>query len=431
MEQAIVALSTPIGRGAIAIVRLSGSNCIDIVASCFSPMPTAPNTMRVGNFDAVHFVDQCMCVYFVAPHSYTGEDMVEIHCHGGIAVVNGIIDACISKGARMAYNGEFSKRAFVNGKQNLTNAEGIIDMIEADTVSQAKTASGLMSNVLGRKVISLQDNLTDIISSCEVALDYPEEDIELPTIDSVAHQAQDILVQIDKLLDTVDTGKIIKYGIDVAIVGAPNVGKSSLLNCILGNDRAIVTDIAGTTRDTITDSIIYRGIKLNFADTAGIHDTTDKIEALGIDRTLQVMDNADVVLYVVDNTSNYKVLDTKCPVITIYNKCDSYDTSNIDINAIPTSAINGTNIDAIKERIYNMFATSQLNSNDTILTNSRHIGCLKRAKESLLAVMEHNTTLDCVVTHLRECWDSLGAITGTVATEEIIDRIYSKFCLGK
>lgn len=426
----IVALSTAIGRGAVAIIRLSGSNCIDLVRKHHSPMPHAPSYLRVGKFTTPHFVDRCMCVYFVAPHSYTGEDMVEIHCHGGMSVVEGIIATLIDGGARMAQNGEFSKRAFVNGKQNLSCAEGIIEMIDAESVASVKTGSLLLSNKLGKTTTLLQDKLTDIISSAEVALDYPEEDLDLPTLDSITVELGGILSQLDSLLATVALGRTISNGIDIAIVGNPNVGKSSLLNALLGSNRAIVSDIAGTTRDTITESIVYSGIKYNFVDTAGLRETSDIVESLGIERTRASIDSCDVVLHVVDNASNSDTIVTTTPVVKIYNKCDTYTVEKQD--GIAVSAKLGTNIDSILSHIYDMHKLGTVDSCDIILTNSRHIDVLTNTRRLVSeALSDCQVTMDCVAVRLHEAWQMLGEITGTTANQDIIDRIYSRFCLGK
>lgn len=426
----IVALSTAVGRGAVAIIRLSGSGCIQLVSRHHSPMPARASHLRVGSFVTPYFTDRCMCVYFNAPHSYTGEDMVEIHCHGGMSVVEGIVATLIADGARMARNGEFSQRAFINGKQNLSCAEGIIEMIDAESIASVKTGSTLLSNKLGVMTIALQDKLTDIISSTEVALDYPEEDLDLPTIAQIASQLGEINTELDRLLSTVSLGRTIRDGIDIAIVGNANVGKSSLLNSLIGSDRAIVSNIAGTTRDTIRESIVYRGIRYNFVDTAGIRQTQDEIEGLGIQRTMQAVADSTVVLHVVDNVNSTDTIDSSVPVIKIYNKCDTYTT--MPNHGIAVSATQGINIDSILTAIYDLFSLGKIDSTDIILTNARHIDVLTNARQLITeAIADCHVTLDCVAVRLHEAWQLLGEITGTTASQEIIDRIYSRFCLGK
>ncbi|MCM1042689.1 MAG: tRNA uridine-5-carboxymethylaminomethyl(34) synthesis GTPase MnmE [Corallococcus sp.] len=434
MSNTIVALSTPVGRSAVAVVRMSGEDSKKIANKIFSPMPTLPNTLKVGNLQTAEFTEHAMCVYFDAPRSYTGEDMVEFHCHGGVAVCTAVIETCLSEGARMAQNGEFSKRAFVNGKQNLSNAEGIIEMIDAETYAGAKAGSNLLENKLGRIIADLQDGLTDIISKTEVALDYPEEDIEMETVEELSEKLKYITDETDKLLSTVKTGKIIKYGVNVAIIGAPNVGKSSLLNALLGTDRAIVSDIEGTTRDTLSESVIYKDLKLNFVDTAGIRKTNNPIEAEGIRRAQKAVDVADVVLYLVDREDDTTVYECDKAVIKVFNKCDLYKGANSNgENSICVSAANGINTEQLKQKIYSLFANGKVDESSVILTNQRHIDCLTNAKKSLEEARKNclSSTLDCVAVELKTAWEELGKITGTTANEEIIDRIYSKFCLGK
>lgn len=432
MDKTIVALSTARGRAAIAVVRMSGQDSINIAKQFFSPFPSAPNMLKVGTLRTKHFDEHAMCVYFSAPHSYTGENTVEFHCHGGTAVAQAVIEQCLSCGAVMAQNGEFSKRAFINGKQNLTNAEGIIEMIDAETASAAKAGANLLENKLGKKVVELQNQLLDIVSACEVALDYPEEDLELPTAESAGEQLLSIANQLDEMIATSTLGKVAKYGIDVAIVGAPNVGKSSLLNALLGTDRAIVSDIQGTTRDTLTESVNYRDIKFNFVDTAGLRDTSDIIEAEGVKRAKRAADSADVVLHVTDNPKDRSVYPTIRPQIRIYNKCDLYDSAPCCVDSLIVSAKNG-NVEIIKETLYDMFSAGEIENSDLLITNERHLSCLKQAKQQVTqAISDSKTaTLDIVTGSIRQAWETLGEITGTSAQEDIIDRIYSKFCLGK
>jgi len=432
MSSTIVALSTARGRSAIAVIRMSGDDAIEIAKKIFAPFPKQPNLLKVGTIQTEHFNEHAMCVYFVAPHSYTGENSVEFHCHGGTAVPQAVIEKCLENGAVMAQNGEFSKRAFINGKQNLTNAEGIIEMIDAETASAAKAGANLLENKLGKKVIALQDQLLDLLSACEAALDYPEEDLELPTTQQVDTQLADIEKQLSFLISTTALGKIAKNGIDVAILGAPNVGKSSLLNALLGTDRAIVSQIEGTTRDTLTESVVYRDIKFNFIDTAGLRQTTDEIEEEGIRRAHLAAQNADVVLFVVDNENTPLTLEMMPPIVTIFNKSDLYEVHNLGKNQLTVSAKYG-DVEPIKQHLYEMFNAGDIATSDLLITNERHLSCLKQAHAQTLETLQacKTTTLDIVANGLKAIWDSLGQITGTSASEDIINRIYSKFCLGK
>lgn len=432
MNSTIVALSTARGRSAIAVVRMSGENAINIAKQFFAPFPTQPNYLRVGTLHTQSFDEHAMCVYFSTPHSYTGEDTVEFHCHGGTAVSQAVIEQCLKHGAVMAQNGEFSKRAFINGKQNLTNAEGIIEMIDAETASAAKAGANLLENKLGKRVVELQDRLLDLISACEATLDYPEEDLELPTTQTVENGLAEISQTLANIIATSSLGKVAKYGIDVAIVGAPNVGKSSLLNALLGTDRAIVSGIEGTTRDVLTESAYYRDIKFNFIDTAGLRDTANEIEAEGIKRAKAVAEKADVILYVVDNPNDQTVFATDKPLIKIYNKSDLGAKTQLLDNEIALSAKSGE-VEELKQRLYDMFNAGEIQNSDLLITNERHLSCLTQAKVQIDIALEETkrATLDIVTSAMRDGWQTLGEITGTNAQEDIIDRIYSKFCLGK
>ncbi len=432
MTNTIVALSTARGRAAIAVIRMSGDDAISIAKKFFSPFPAQPNMLKVGKLHTQYFDEQAMCVYFRAPHSYTGEDTVEFHCHGGTAVSQAVIEQCLLCGAVMAQNGEFSKRAFINGKQNLTNAEGIIEMIDAETASAAKAGANLLENKLGCEIVALQDKLLDATASCEAALDYPEEDLELPTVQTVKQVLQDTRRQLSALIATSTLGKVAKYGIDVAIVGAPNVGKSSLLNALLGCDRAIVSDIRGTTRDTLSESVNYRDIKFNFVDTAGLQDTADQIEAEGIKRARKAADSADVVLHVTDDPNDRSVYPTIRPQVRIYNKCDLYDSAPCCVDSLVVSAKSG-DVEIIKQTLYDMFSAGEIENSDLLITNERHLSCLQRAEKQTAQTLAdcESATLDVVADGLRQIWSTLGEITGSNAGEDIINRIYSKFCLGK
>lgn len=432
MNTTIVALSTARGRSAIAVVRMSGDDAITIAKKFFKPFPKDPNYLKVGVLTTPQFDEHAMCVYFAAPHSYTGENVVEFHCHGGSAVCQAVIEQCIANGAAPAQNGEFSKRAFINGKQNLTNAEGIIEMIDAETASAAKAGANLLENKLGKKVVAMQDVLLDLVSSCEATLDYPEEDLELPTVETVEKQLVALSYELDGLISTATLGKVAKYGINVAIVGKPNVGKSSLLNALLGQDRAIVSDVQGTTRDTLTESVNYRDIKFNFVDTAGIRDTNDVVEIEGVRRAQKAADSADVVLHVTDDPTDRSVYPTVRPQVRIYNKCDLYDSSPCCVDSLIVSAKSG-DVEIIKSTLYEMFSAGEIENSDLLITNERHLACLKLAKQQITEAQVNckTATLDVVTSLLRQAWETLGEITGSTAREDIIDRIYSKFCLGK
>lgn len=429
MSRTIVALSTAVGRSAIAVVRMSGDDCVEIAKKIFSPFPCQPNLLKSGVLKTRNFDEHAMCVYFAAPRSYTGEDVVEFHCHGGTAVPQAVIEACLDSGAVMAQNGEFSKRAFINGKQNLTNAEGIIEMIDAETVSAAKAGANLLENKLGQRVVQLQQTLLDVLSACEAALDYPEEDLELPTAEQVRRQIDDVCGALDGIISTSALGKVAKYGIDVAIVGAPNVGKSSLLNALLGSNRAIVSSVKGTTRDTLCESVFYRDIKFNFVDTAGLHDTADEVEAEGIRRAKVAADSADVILYLVEDPSDDTSFPSNKPVIKIYNKSDLYSPPALKQNQLAISAKSG-DVEQLKETLYKLFNAGDIQNSDLLITNQRHLSCLRQTAD-ILREGSPQDTLDVISSRIRRAWEKLGEITGTDAQEDVINNIYSKFCLGK
>lgn len=437
----IVAVSTPVGAGAISIVRLSGDGALDIALKVFScKQKIQPRLVTLGTFSYNGIKERCLLVYFKAPHSYTGEDIVEFQCHGGELLTREVLKALVENGARLAENGEFTKRAFLNGKVSLDSAEGIIDVINAGTEAELKAGYNLMSGKLYSEVKALQESITEELASIDMTLDYPEHDDEGETL---AH-TKGVLVEVEKklneLLSTASAGKLIKSGVNAIIVGKPNVGKSSLLNALLGEDRAIVTDIAGTTRDTITESISYKDIKINFIDTAGVHDSTNLVEQLGIDRTKKALESADIVLLMLDSSSKLleedrellKLTESKKRII-ILNKADKKKALEIKDKYILISAKNGENIEKVKEEIYSTFASGTIDTSGLILTNVRHIEALESARkicEETIGACEIHTP-DIVSFMLKELWAELGKITGETETESIIDAIFSKFCLGK
>ena len=438
-KDTIVALATPQGSGGIGIIRLSGNKSKSIAEKITKNPNLRPRYAQLIQFNNNSLQDNAILIYFVAPNSYTGEDVVEFQCHGGRYVTDKVIDLCLNNGARLANPGEFTKRAFENGKISLEQAEGIIDIINAETESEAKAGFSLLNGELFKKVDNMQSLLTSKLAEIEVTLDYPEHDIEYETKESIKKSLLSIKQELEKLINTEQTGRIIKDGINVAILGRPNVGKSSILNKLLGYDRAIVTDVAGTTRDTISESIIYKGIKINLIDTASIRESQDIVEKIGIDKSIQTIDSADIILLILDNSqdltkedkNNIELVKDK-NVIFVSNKSDLNKKLNFD-NSILVSAKDNKNIDKIKDEIYNKVVDKKIISQDIILTNKRHIQLVKEAYNNINNALENidTVTLDCIALDIKNAWLNLGAITGQVADEKIIDQIFSRFCLGK
>lgn len=437
----IAALSTPHGRGAINVVRLSGDGSKQLAQKMFFPFPDRANYLKAGTIRTELFDDKGMCVFFDAPRSFTGEESVEFHCHGGEATAKAVLERCFALGARPALNGEFSKRAFINGKQNLSNAEGIIDLIDAESSGAARAAALLAQNELGRTVKELLDALADTEAGIEAALDYPEEELEGQTVAEQTIEISRVKRRTDKLLKTVRLGGLIKNGAYVAIVGATNAGKSSLLNALAGEDRAIVSEQHGTTRDTVEISLNYRDLKMTFADTAGLRETSDFTESQGIERSLRAARRASAVVFLREGlkeksllAEENEALGTDCPVLNVFSKNDiyRYDKTALGRDDMAISSATGENIEQLKEKIYALL-TKDLD-NGFVITNLRHADCLRRASEALgnaLDALSAGLTLDCAAQDVKTARRALGEITGDTADNDIIDRIFSRFCLGK
>ena len=433
MADTICAVATPNGNGGVAVIRISGDRALELTSKIFNKWQNSTPKPRYATFGKINFdgvSDDILALFFPAPHSFTGENVVELQLHGGYYLGQRVIKKLIELGARLAQRGEFSRRAVLNGKMDLSQAEGIIDIINANSESSLKAGAMLLRGGLKEKIEGLQNELTDLMCEINVALDYPEHDIEYITAQKVVEKSTAIKNEINQILSTSSTGKQIKNGVKVALAGNPNVGKSSLLNALVGFDRAIVTEIAGTTRDTIEASYEYNGVLFCVVDTAGLRKTSDKVEAVGIQRAEQEIELADIVVMVINDDAD-KIKINNPNTVVIQNKSDL----NLEINTpcdMKVSAKSKQNIDKLKQLIFDKTIDKELFSNDLIITNERHIACLKKALDSLQQTIESSQdTLDCISVLVMNAWNALGEITGTTANEKIIDEIFARFCLGK
>lgn len=430
--ETIVALATPAGNSGVAVIRISGEKSKEILQQIIKEdLDFKPRYMYLKNIYCKGIVDNALVVYFKAPNSFTGEDIAEIQSHGGYYLAQKIIEQCIEYGAFMATPGEFSKRAFINGKLSIDQAEGIMDIINAESELQAKQASSLLQGSLKDKIISYQNTLTDIIADLEAKIDYPEYEYTDEETFDLKTKLQSVQLELSDLIKNSKNGLKIKNGVNVAIVGAPNVGKSSILNALTNSDKAIVTNIAGTTRDVVEASYEYNGIIFKLFDTAGIHESDDVVEQIGISRAKQILNDADIVLLVSDK-DNINTLSTDKPYIKVFNKSDLFVPENKQ-EYLCISAQTGENIQELKDKIFNLSMGDKTVGLNFCLTNLRHIDCINKALEHINSVLTifDNTTVDIISSELKTAWLTLGEVSGTTSSEAIIDKIFSKFCLGK
>ena len=447
----IVSISTSIGKGAISIVRLSGNGSIELVNEVFKGKDLTKvdsHTINYGHIvDKDKVLDEVMVSIMKAPKTYTREDVVEINCHGGIAVTNKILELLVVKGARLALPGEFTKRAFLNGRIDLVEAEAVLDVIDSKTDKALNVAVSNLNGNLSSLIREFRDNLLNLLANIEVNIDYPEyEDAEEVTINTIKNKVDEMSNSLNLIVKESMNKKIIKDGIDVAIIGKPNVGKSSILNMLLGENKAIVTDIAGTTRDVVEGSISLNGIMLNFIDTAGIRETNDVVEKFGVEKSLEKMNEANLVLFVFNNNEEItpdeesllnKIKDKK--YIIVVNKQDldkKLDLSKYNLeNIIYTDTVSDKGIEALKEKIIELFNLDELdNKNDLFFTNERQITLAKEALSILNDVkkgIDLEVPVDMIEIDIKKMWSKLGEILGENYDEELIDKLFSNFCLGK
>ena len=447
MEDTICAISTSLG-GAISIVRVSGKNAIKIVNKLFSTknLETAKShTIHYGYIvDEDQKIDEVLVSVFKAPKTYTCEDIVEINCHGGISTTNKVLELLLTNGCRLAEGGEFTKRAFLNGRIDLIQAEAVSDLLSS-TSDQARSLSlNQVKGDLSLKIKNIRNTILDLLANIAVNIDYPEyEDAEEVTIEILQSKIPNIINQLNNLLNTASSGQIIKNGINVSIVGRPNVGKSSLLNKLLQEDKAIVTDIAGTTRDIVEGSISLNGIRFNFTDTAGIRDTKDKVEKIGVNKSKQYLKSSDYIICVLngaeqltkDDQEILNALDNDKSIIFV-NKNDQQLKIDVDKkNIIYGNTIDANGIDELKNKLIKNFNLDKINSNDiTYLSNARQISLVKQAKNTLEKVNDSLNELipiDMLEIDIKKSYDLLGEITGETYQDELLDKLFENFCLGK
>lgn len=452
----IAAISTPPGEGGISIVRVSGDQAVSIVKKVFKGKDlnkVASHTINYGHIvdpQTGDLVDEVMVSVMRAPKTYTREDVLEVNTHGGIVPTNKVLQLLIGAGARMAEPGEFTKRAFLNGRLDLTQAESVMDLIRAKTDKAMQVAVNQLDGNLEHLINNLRQEILDVLAQVEVNIDYPEYDTEQMTTKMLLEKAQTVGKSIDQLLKTADSGEILQHGLATAIIGKPNVGKSSLLNRLLDEDKAIVTDVAGTTRDVVEQYVNIDGVPLKLIDTAGIRDTEDKVEKIGVERSKKAIDSADLIILVLDSSrpleeDDLQLLDATADKrrIVIFNKNDLMPVLHpLDVKQLKsddiilqTSAVQNDGIDKIKDTISKLFnAGIEDNSSNVIITSARQAGLLRQAKQSLKDVVsgiEAGMPIDLVQIDMTNCWDKLGEITGDSYPDELITELFSQFCLGK
>ena len=453
MSQVIAAVSTGNQVSAIGILRLTGDGCAEIAGKVFTlnngtPLQEAPNRkLMLGMLQDTQgrIIDQCMAVYTRAPHSYTGEDTVEIQCHGSPAVLAEGLNALFAAGAAPAKRGEFTKRAFMNGQLDLTQAEAVIDLIEAETADAAANAAGQVGGRLVKTLSPIYEDLTNLCSHFHAVLDYPDEDIEDFGLDGYYSSLRASAKALYALLQTYGQGRILRQGVAAAIVGKPNVGKSSLLNALAGYDRVIVTEIAGTTRDTVEETVMLGSTRLRLIDTAGIRETEDKIEAIGVERSKAAVENADLVLFVCDGskplTEEDKEVINVCldadNAIALINKSDlgsAVEPSDLPfMQVIQISTKTGEGLDLLADAVDVMFA-NETPCDGSILTNPRQFDAIRRAYEAMLSALQslkQGLTPDAVLTDIEAAMEAMGEVTGRTVREDITARIFERFCVGK
>ena len=457
IDDTIAAIATAPGEGGIGIIRISGPKSLEVAEEIFFSMSGKKiseypaRTLIFGNIkDGDKKIDEVLVAYMKGPNSYTAEDVIEINCHGGFISVKRILELVLSKDVRLAEAGEFTKRAFLNGRIDLSQAEAVIDVINAKTDKAHEVAENQLDGYLSNRIREFREKVTELLAQVEVAIDYPEEDIEFIAYTTLEEKTRELNKDIKKLYETSESGKIFREGLKTVIVGKPNVGKSSLLNSILGENRAIVTDIPGTTRDVIEEFVNIKGIPLKIVDTAGIRETDDVVEKIGVEKSMASFDTADLIIMVVDSSSELSEEDREIlekvqgkETILLLNKTDLpqvIDEEEVKKyvnkeNIIKISALHNEGIEDVHDRIEAMVYKGDIkSSSNVIITNSRHKDALYRAMKSAedaMRAIEDRMPLDFVEVDLKNIWDYLGYINGDTVSEDLLDNIFHNFCIGK
>lgn len=442
----IAAVATAPGEGGVAIIRISGPDAGKVLQGCFcareNPV-SLPRRMVYGRFvRRRETVDLGLAVYLPGPGSFTGEDTAELYCHGGQAATRRVLEAALEAGARMAQRGEFSRRAFLNGRMDLTQAEAVMDMVAARTDRAAAQALAQLRGRLGREITQMADELLDLIAMIEVTCDYPEEDIEQEQVDVWVERLRRTQRRLEQLLATAQGGRVLREGVRCALVGRPNVGKSSLMNALMGEERAIVTPVAGTTRDTVEAQADLDGLCVTLIDTAGIRETKDPVEALGVARSRQALEEADLVLVVLDASEGVTEADRAIlaqtegmPRLVVANKCDLAGAAPAGCeDALTLSAKTGQGLDGLIKAMADLCGAGKVQPGEAVLTQTRHRDAVRRAGLAVgeaCEALEAGYPLDMATGGLRAAWRALGEVTGGTVDEDVIDRIFEKFCLGK
>ena len=448
MEDTIVAISTSVGEGAISIIRLSGHDALNIASKVFTKDLTKvdSHTIHYGFITSNNEkIDEVLVSVMKTPKTFTREDIVEINCHGGIATTNKVLEVLLENGARLAEPGEFTKRAFLNGRIDLLEAEATMDLISSKAESARKISINTLTGETSNLIKNLRSELVKIISNIEVNIDYPEyEDIEVLTNESILPDIKKFKEKLEEIIKKSEDSKVIKEGIRVGIIGRPNVGKSSLLNSLLEEEKAIVTDVPGTTRDIVEGSLIVSGIPLNIIDTAGIRKTEDTVEKIGVEKSLKIIDTSDLLIYILNN--NEEITEEEKEIlektknkkrIIVVNKIDLKTKLNKKLldSYIEISVKENIGIDKIKDRIRKLFNIGEISTNDmTYLSNARSIALLKKSLNNIndaINEINNNNPIDIVELSLKESWNNLGEVIGETYTDELLDELFSRFCLGK